>query len=120
MPIDIDRLTEAELIDLNHRIVARLRFLRQLAAHATMLEFRIGERVRFHPPGRAPVTGVITRYNKKTVSIVTDDDHRWTVAPQFLERLEREVYTVTPAAPRVAAGCTGTGQSAPTYSTSPA
>jgi hypothetical protein len=29
MPIDIDELTESELIDLNHRIVARLRFLRQ-------------------------------------------------------------------------------------------
>jgi hypothetical protein len=33
MPINIDQLTEAELIDLNHRIVARLRFLRQLEAH---------------------------------------------------------------------------------------
>ena len=39
MPIDIDRLTESELIDLNHRIVARLRFMRQLNAHTTMLEF---------------------------------------------------------------------------------
>ena len=29
MPIDIDLLTESELIDLNHRIVARLQFLRQ-------------------------------------------------------------------------------------------
>ena len=96
MPINIDQLTEAELIDLNHRIVARLRFLRQLEAHATMLEFRIGERVRFHPEGRAPVTGMITRYNRKTVSIVTDDGQRWNVAPQLLERLEREVYTVTP------------------------
>ena len=37
MPIDIDALTEPELIDLNHRIVARLRFLRQVDAHATML-----------------------------------------------------------------------------------
>jgi len=27
MPIDIDELTESELIDLNHRIVTRLRFL---------------------------------------------------------------------------------------------
>jgi hypothetical protein len=27
MPIDIDALTESELIDLNHRIVARLRFV---------------------------------------------------------------------------------------------
>jgi len=66
MPLDIDLLTESELIDLNHRIVARLRFLRQLEAHSTMLEFRIGERVTFHPDGRPPVTGMITRYNKKT------------------------------------------------------
>lgn len=86
MPIDIDLLTESELIDLNHRIVARLQFLRQLAAHSTMLEFRIGERVTFHSDGRPPVTGMITRYNKKTVSIVTDDGQRWNVAPQFLQR----------------------------------
>lgn len=42
MPIDIDSLSEAALVDLNHRIVARLRFLRQLEAHESMLEFRIG------------------------------------------------------------------------------
>jgi len=29
---------------------------------------------------------MITRYNKKTVSIVTDDGRRWNVAPNFLER----------------------------------
>ena len=43
MRIDIDQLSESKLIDLNHRIVARLNFLRQLNAHASMLEFRIGE-----------------------------------------------------------------------------
>ena len=59
--VDIDRLTESELVDLNHRIVARLQFLRHLDAHATMLEFRIGERVTFHPDGRPPVSGMITR-----------------------------------------------------------
>jgi hypothetical protein len=86
MPIDIDQMTESDLIDLNHRIVARLRFLRQLDAHSSMLEFRIGERVTFNPDGRPPVTGMITRYNKKTVSILTDDGQRWNVAPQFLEK----------------------------------
>jgi hypothetical protein len=44
MPIDIDALTEAELIDLNHRVLARLCFLAQGDAQATMLAFRIGER----------------------------------------------------------------------------
>jgi len=86
MPIDIDQLSESELIDLNHRIVARLRFLHELDAHSSMLEFRIGERVTFHPDGRPVVTGLITRYNKKTVSIVTDDGHRWNVAPQLLRK----------------------------------
>jgi hypothetical protein len=37
MSLDIDRLTEPELIDLNNRIVARLRLLRELRAHAEML-----------------------------------------------------------------------------------
>jgi hypothetical protein len=36
MPINIDQLKESELIDLNYRIVARLRFLRQLGAYATL------------------------------------------------------------------------------------
>ena len=68
MKIDIDKLTEEELIDLNNRIVARLRFLNHMRAHSQMLDFRIGDRVTFHPEGRAPLFGIITRYNKKTVT----------------------------------------------------
>ena len=64
MKIDIDRLTEAELVDLNHRIVARLRLLTQMRAHADMLEFKIGDRVAFGPPGQSRVEGMLTRYNK--------------------------------------------------------
>ena len=45
--IDIDRLSEAELVDLHHRIVERLRFLEQMRAHTRMLEFSIGDRVCF-------------------------------------------------------------------------
>ena len=89
MTIDIDQLSETGLIDLNHRIVARLRLLRQLEAHSSMLEFRIGQRVRFHPDGPAAVTGTITRYNKKTVSIVTEAGQLWNVAPQLLERVTK-------------------------------
>lgn len=86
MRVDIDSLTESELIDLNNRIVARLRFLQQARTHASMLHYRIGERVTFHPPGQRPQTGVITRYNKKTVTIVTDEGQHWNVAPELLQR----------------------------------
>ena len=88
MTIDIDKLTEAELIDLNNRIVERLRFLRHVRAHARMLEFRIGDRVSFQPDGHRSVLGVLTRYNRKTVTVVTDDGQRWNVTPALLRRAE--------------------------------
>jgi hypothetical protein len=88
MRIDIDRLTEAELIDLNHRVVERLRFLNQMRAHAEMLEFRIGDRVTFQPEGRAPVVGMLTKYNRKSVTVITDDGQKWTVAPVFLKKYD--------------------------------
>jgi len=71
--IDIDKLTEAELVDLNNRIVERLRFLNHMRAHSQMLEFRIGDRVSFQPQDRAPIVGMLTRYNRKTVTVITDD-----------------------------------------------
>ena len=82
--IDIDDLTEAELIDLNHRIVQRLRFMSQVHAHKAMLEFRIGDRVTFEPEGGIPVFGILTRYNKKSVTVIADDGRRWNVSPRFL------------------------------------
>jgi hypothetical protein len=88
MPINIDQLTESELIDLNHRIVARLRFLQQMRAHASMLEFSLGERVSFQPEGRSVLFGVITKYNRKSVTVITEHGEHWTVAPTFLRKLK--------------------------------
>jgi len=84
MKIDIDKLTEAELIDLNNQIVARLRFLTQMRAHAQMLEFRVGDRVRFQPDGRPVLVGMLTRYNRKTVTVITEDGEHWNVSPALL------------------------------------
>jgi len=86
MKIDIDKLTEEELIDLNNRVVARLRFLNQMRAHSQMLDFRIGDRVTFQPEGRPPLFGIITRYNKKTVTVITDSGQHWNVAPGLLRK----------------------------------
>jgi hypothetical protein len=88
MKINIDDLTKAELIDLNHRIVERLRFLNQMRAHALMLEFKIGDRVTFQADGHQPVIGMLTRYNKKTVTVITDDGQHWNVSPNLLHRAE--------------------------------
>jgi hypothetical protein len=86
--INIDQMTEAELIDLNHRVVQRLRLISQVHAHKAMLEFRIGDRVTFKPENGNPVFGILTRYNKKSVTVITDDGHRWNVSPRFVRLAE--------------------------------
>ena len=84
MKIDITLLSENELIDLHHRIVERLRFLSQTRAHHKMLEFKVGDRVSFKPDDRPAMSGMLTKYNKKTVTIITDNGEHWNVAPGLL------------------------------------
>jgi len=95
MKIDIDKLSEEELIDLNHRIVERPAFLSQMRTHSKMLDFRIGDRVTFQPQGRPPVVGMLTRYNKKTVTVITDSGQHWNVAPGFLRKAAPTETTAT-------------------------
>lgn len=82
--IDIDRLSEPELIDLNRRIVERLRMVQTLRSHQQMMKFSVGQRVRFEPPGHGALVGMITRYNRKTVTMIANDGGQWNVAPTML------------------------------------
>ena len=66
MKIGIDNLSEKELIDLNHRIVERLKFQESMRAHAEMMAFSVGQKVGFHSSGREKVVGVLVEYNKNT------------------------------------------------------
>ena len=89
MKIDIDKLTEPELIELNHKIVERLKFLASARTHAEMMDFNIGETVSFSPPGRGELTGMLVKYNRKTVSVLTEDGQKWNVSPHLLERVNK-------------------------------
>lgn len=84
MQIDIDRMSEAELVALNRRVVERLRFLQQAREHVAMLRFGIGDRVRFEREDGVVVRGVVTRYNKRTVSLIASDGLQWKVSPSLL------------------------------------
>lgn len=86
MPFDVENLKEDELLDLHHRVVDRLNFLELVRNRDLMLEFNIGDRVVFTPTGRSQVYGIITKYNKKTVSVITDSGQKWNVGPNLLER----------------------------------
>lgn len=86
MKIDLEKMSEEELIDLNNRIVERIKFLRGRRAHSEMLKFRIGEKVAFRPEGRDWIAGILTKYNRKTVTVITDAGEHWNVAPGFLKK----------------------------------
>ncbi len=88
MKIDIDKLSEGELVDLNNRIVERLRFLAQMRIRSEMLQFSIGERVTFTAEGARSISGIFTRYNRKTVTVIADDGQRWNVSPGLLSKAE--------------------------------
>ncbi|MCI0505622.1 MAG: hypothetical protein L0Z73_05875 [Gammaproteobacteria bacterium] len=88
MDIGIEKFSEKELVELNNKIVARLRFLNQIRNHSLMLEFNIGERVSFQSEGRPEIFGIITKYNKKTVSIITENGEHWNVSPMYLKKIK--------------------------------
>ena len=89
--IDIDHLSIDELLALNHRIVERLKFLENMQAHVDMMAINLGSRVSFETEAGRQL-GRLVKYNRKTVTVITDDGHRWRFSPHLLS----EVKDVTP------------------------
>ncbi|MDH5325469.1 MAG: hypothetical protein OEZ68_15250 [Gammaproteobacteria bacterium] len=88
MEIDIDELTEEELIALNHRVVERLKFLETMHAYSEMMQFSLGEQVTFQPPGRERQIGTLVKYNKKSVTIITESGQKWNVSPHLISKVQ--------------------------------
>ena len=91
MKIDITKLNEKELVELNRRIIERLNFLEFKRAHDRMMNFNVGEKVCFDPPDREKQVGVLIKYNRKTVTVVTEGGERWNVSPHFLSKVQSDV-----------------------------
>ena len=36
------------------------------------------------------LTGILVKYNKKTVSVLTDSGERWNVSPHFLSKIQAD------------------------------
>lgn len=88
MSIDIDHLTEEELVELNHKIVERLKFLESMHNHKEMMQFSPGEQVSFEPPGRGRQVGTLVKFNKKTVTVITESGQKWNVSPHLLSKVK--------------------------------
>lgn len=88
MKIDIESLSYDELVALNHQIVARLKFLDAMHTHREMMQFAPGDQVSFEPSGRGKQFGTLVKYNKKTVTVITEAGQKWNVSPHLLRKVK--------------------------------
>jgi hypothetical protein len=87
MPIDIDGLSLDELMQLNHRVVERIKILQAMQAHVDMMAFNLGAKVSFDTDeGR--IVGTLVKYNRKTVTVLSDDGRQWRVTPGLLSAVK--------------------------------
>jgi hypothetical protein len=84
----IKTLSREELLFVNRLVVNRLKLLSQERSTTQMMKFNIGEKVKFEGRYGETKTGIIIRLNKKTVSIHTDDNEQWNVAPGLLKHCD--------------------------------
>ena len=87
MPVDIDGLSLDELVQLNHRVVERIKMLQSMQAHIDMMAFNLGSKVSFDTDhGR--VVGTLIKYNRKTVNVLSDDGRQYRVTPGLLSAVK--------------------------------
>ncbi|MEX2746397.1 hypothetical protein AB3480_35575 [Rhizobium mongolense] len=84
--IDLDDLSEAELIALHDAVVDRLHFLHQQKTTHALLGLSIGERVMFEDNSGQTQAGIVIRRNRKTVTAHGDNGRQWNVSPQLLRK----------------------------------
>jgi len=88
MSINIDHLTVDELVTLNHHIIVRLKMQESMEAHKSMMQFHPGARVSFDSPHDERLSGTVMKFNRKTVTVVTDNGQRWNISPHLLSPIK--------------------------------
>lgn len=88
MKIDIDKLSREELIELNDQIIERLKFLDSMGAHSEMMQFLPGEQVTFDSGREGRLIASIVKFNKKTITVITESGKKWNVSPYLLSKIK--------------------------------
>ena len=101
MDLDLTKLSEGDLIDLNRRIIERLQLLRSAKSLAQLAHFSVGMAVKFDTDDGRTISGTVARLNQRTVTVVTASG-RWRVSPSLL-RTAAAPQARGAASPRVVA-----------------
>ena len=90
MSIEFDELSYDELLDLNDRVIARLKHLDAVEALNAMMKLNLGAKVCFDSSKHGMQVGTLIKFNQKTVTVLTDAGRRWKVSPQMLSPIVQE------------------------------
>jgi hypothetical protein len=96
--IDLTRLSEDELLDLNRRIIERLRLMRSARQLVELARCTVGMRVEFTTDDGRTVQGEITRLNRKTATVCCNPAADWRVSPSLLRPVTDPLASSPPAA----------------------
>lgn len=86
MSIDLEKLSLDELIALNKQVIRRINYMQSLKTRSQLDRFEVGDRVGFQKDGRM-VEGMVTRVNRRSLSVCTLDNDHWNIHPGFLTKL---------------------------------
>ena len=51
------------------------------------MEFNVGDKVSFEPMDHDKQIGTLVKYNKKTVTVITEQGEHWNVSPHLLSKV---------------------------------
>lgn len=99
--IDLTKLSEDDLIQLNRRIVERLQLIRSARSLTQLARFSVGMVVEFDTEDGRTISGTVASLNRRTATVVTPSG-RWRVSPSLLRTAGMSHASSTPAARVVA------------------
>lgn len=95
MLIDLTKLSEDELIELNRHIVERLDLMRSAKSLTQLARFSVGMIVEFDTADGRTVSGTVARLNRQTATVVAASG-RWRVSPSLLRVIDaRQASTMS-------------------------
>jgi hypothetical protein len=85
--LDLTKLSEDDLIELNLRGVERLKLVRSAKSLAQLARFSVGMAVQFNTVDGRTISGTVARLNQRTATVVTPSG-RWRVSPSVLRAVD--------------------------------
>lgn len=84
---DLSQFTIEDLLELNRQVKERFTQLQQQKSYQALTKYKVGDRVTFTTFEGRKVNGIITRLNKKSVTLQEDGNLMdWRVSPTLLKK----------------------------------